>query len=103
MLTLPAYKSLAKYYDLLNSEKDYQSEAKAINALIEKYKRSTNNSLLEVACGTGKHLQYLKDKFSVLGTDLNKEMLAAACQNFPDIPFKQADMINLNLKTKFDA
>ena len=65
------YGELAKYYDLLYSFKDYKTEASKIIQLIAKYKKSKGDSLLEVACGSGHHLEYLKSKFSCMGTDLN--------------------------------
>ncbi|MCE2518823.1 MAG: hypothetical protein J4G15_03210 [Alphaproteobacteria bacterium] len=54
------YKDLARYYDLIYSWKDYEKEAVAIRRLISRYQESEDKELLEVACGTGKHAQYLK-------------------------------------------
>ena len=97
------FKDLAKYYDFIYSFKDYENEAKKIKLFIKKYKKSKGNDLLEVACGTGKHLPYLKDTFSILATDANKAMLAVARKNIPDITFKQANMIHFDLGKKFDV
>lgn len=97
------FRELAQYYDLIYSWKNYQKEANKIKSLIKKYKKSDGYDLLEVACGTGKHILYLKDSFSILATDLNKAMLSIAQKNIPDVTFKQADMINLNLGKKFDV
>lgn len=97
------YKDLAKYYDLIYSSKEYKNEAKKIKSLIRKYKKSKGNDLLEVACGTGKHIQHLKDSFSILATDTNKDMLTVAQKNVPDVAFKQADMVHLNLGKTFDV
>ena len=97
------FKELAQYYDLIYSWKDYQKEADKIKSLIKKHKESDGHDLLEVACGTGKHLPYLKDSFSILATDLNKAMLSVARKNISDVTFKQADMIKLNLDKKFDV
>ena len=97
-----AFNELASYYDLIYSWKNYQQEANKIKSLIAKYKKSAGNDLLEVACGTGKHIQYLKDSFSILATDANKAMLTIAKRNFPDVAFKQADMIQMDLGKTFD-
>lgn len=97
------FKELAQYYDLIYSWKDYRKEADKIKSLIKKYRKSIGHDLLEVACGTGKHLPYFKDYFSILATDLNRTMLSMARKNVPDVAFKQADMINLNLNKKFDV
>ena len=96
------YKELAKYYDLLYSWKDYQKESEKIIKLILKHKKSKGNNLLEVACGTGHHLQYFKDKFSCFGIDINEEILNVAKNKVPSVKFKKADMINFKLEEQFD-
>ncbi len=98
----PVFNQLAQYYDLIYTWKEYAKEADKIKSLITKYKKSEGNDLLEVACGTGKHTQYLKDSFSILATDANKAMLAVAQQKLPDVTFKQADMIKMDLGKTFD-
>jgi ubiquinone/menaquinone biosynthesis C-methylase UbiE len=99
----PIFQDLARYYDLIYSWKEYKNETNKIKSLIKKHKKSNGNELLEVACGTGKHAQYLKDDFSVLATDANKDMLRFAKKNVTGIKFKQADMIHLNLHKTFDV
>ncbi|MFX0004032.1 MAG: class I SAM-dependent DNA methyltransferase [Candidatus Hodarchaeota archaeon] len=96
------YKELAKYYDLIYSWKDYKGESKKIKKLIKKYKTSAGNKLLDVGCGTGKHLEYFKDDFSCVGCDINIEMIEIAKENIKDVLFTQADMITLDLKKKYD-
>lgn len=97
------YKELAKYYDLIYSWKDYKKEVNRIKKLIKKYKISDGNKLLDVGCGTGIHLDYLKDKFSCTGIDINEEILSVAKKNVKDVIFKQADMIEFDLNEKFDV
>jgi len=97
------YKKLAKYYDLIYSSKDYKGEVERIKELIERYKKSFGNKLLDVGCGTGKHLEYLKNDFSCTGCDINNEMLEIAKKDVTGVFFTQADMINLDLNTKFDV
>jgi len=96
------YKKLAKYYDLIYSWKNYQDEIKKIKKLIKKYKNSDGKELLDVGCGTGKHLEYLKDDFSCTGSDINVEMLEVARENVKGVIFTEADMITMNLEKKFD-
>lgn len=67
------WKELAKHYDLLYSWKDYEKESEVIHKLIGKYKRTEGNKLLDVACGTGNHIQYLKGHYNIRGLDLNKD------------------------------
>ena len=96
-------KELAKYYDLIYSWKDYKKEVEKIIKLIIKYKKSKGKNLLEVACGTGHHLQYFKDKFSCFGTDISEGMLAVAKNKIPSVKFKKANMIDFRLKEQFDV
>lgn len=96
------YSELAKYYDLLYQWKDYKKEAEDIKLLITKYKKSSGKELLEVACGSGKHLEFLKQDFNCFGVDLNEGILNEAKAKHPEINFQVADMITLDLKKKFD-
>jgi len=97
------YKKLAKYYDLIYHWKDYEKEAYSIKDLIKKYKRSDGNKLLDVGCGTGKHLECFIDAFSCTGIDINNEMVEVAKTKFKDVTFEQGDMIDFNLKTEFNV
>jgi ubiquinone/menaquinone biosynthesis C-methylase UbiE len=97
------YRGLAKYYDLLYPDKNYKQEAGKIRQIIKKYEKTSGNDLLEVACGTGKHAQYLKNDFSILATDVNAGILKVARANVTGVKFRQADMINFNLGKRFDV
>ena len=97
------YRELAKYYDLIYSFKDYKREVYRIKILVSKYKKSEGKELLDVACGTGHHLEYLKDEFSCTGVDISNEILNVARTNVEGVPFTQADMTTLNLGRKFDV
>lgn len=97
------YKELAKYYDLIYHWKDYEKESYRIKELIVKYKKSHGKQLLDVGCGTGKHLEYFKDTYSCTGVDFNDEILDVARENIKNVIFRQADMVNLDLNSKFDV
>ncbi|HXX87814.1 MAG TPA: class I SAM-dependent methyltransferase [Candidatus Acidoferrum sp.] len=97
------YKELSKYYDLIYSFKDYKKESVRIKALVSKYKMSEGKELLDVACGTGQHLEYLKDEFSCMGIDISNEMLKVAMKNVDGVVFKQANMTTLSLGREFDV
>ncbi|MEM6429427.1 MAG: class I SAM-dependent methyltransferase, partial [Deinococcota bacterium] len=92
----------AQLYDLIYSNKDYQSEAKIIDELIKRYQPSAQ-SLLDVACGTGNHLQYLKQDYQCKGVDLDPDILAEAKRKHPDVPFYEGDMQTLYMGERFDA
>lgn len=72
------YKIMAKYYDLMYSWKDYDSETQRLHKIVQEYKTSPGEDLLEVGCGTGGHVEYLKQYYEVSGLDLSQEMLAIA-------------------------
>jgi SAM-dependent methyltransferase len=83
--------------------KDYKTESERIHQLIQSYKKSDGNSLLDVACGTGLHLEYLKDWYQVQGTDLEEEMLELARKRLPDVTFQNADFRDFAFDSNFDA
>ena len=94
---------LAKYYDKVYSYRDYLDEAVRLQNLIMKNSASGGNTLLDIACGTGLHLKYLKDDFSCTGVDLSKAMLKIARKNAKGVTFKEADMKTLKLEKQFDV
>ncbi|MGY5854713.1 MAG: class I SAM-dependent methyltransferase [Candidatus Thorarchaeota archaeon] len=96
------YGELAKYYDLIYANKDYKDEAVKLHSIIQQYKQSSGKSLLEVACGTGSHIEYFKDMYEVVGLDINEEMLKVARSKYRDIEFIQGDMVSMNIGRRFD-
>jgi len=97
------YDRSAKLYDAIYSFKNYEKEAAKLHELIQKHKRSASNDLLEVACGTGGHISYLKNNYSVEGLDLSPEMLRLAKKKHPDVVFHRGDMVSFKLRKHFDA
>ena len=97
------HNNLSKYYDRVYSFRDYLDEAVRLQNLIIKYSESGGNSLLDVACGTGLHIKYLKDDFVCTGVDISKSMLKIARKNVKGVTFKEADMKTLRLRKQFDV
>ena len=97
------YADLAKYYDRIYHWKDYRREARRIKDLVRRYKRSSGNSLLDVACGTGKHIQFLLDEFECVGVDSSEDMLAVARRNAPQAEFLAGNMTDFRLGRRFDV
>ncbi len=97
------YGELAKYYDVLYEWKDYAREARVLTQLIDRYKGSPGNSLLDVGCGTGKHIKRLARKFDCVGVDVNEAMLEQARRNVKGVEFVRGDMENFDLGRKFDV
>lgn len=95
------YNHLAKYYDTIYADKDYKKECDWITKLIAENKTSGGNKLLDITCGTGEHLSYLKNKFSCTGSDLNNEMIKIAINKYPDITFKVKNMLD-KIDDKYD-
>ena len=97
------YKQLAKYYDEIYHFKNYQKEAEKIETLIQQHKKSSGNQLLDVACGTGNHIAYLKEHYTVEGLDFSPDMLRIARKKHPDVAFHTGDMTSFKLKKRFDV
>src|SRR6266496_3531226 len=85
-----------KYYDDIYSSmgKDYAVEANKLHELIQKHKCTDGNTLLDVACGTGRHAGLLSKNYEVMGTGLNADMLKVARKKHPEIHFIQSDMMD---------
>jgi SAM-dependent methyltransferase len=92
----------AELYDAIYSFKDYPEEAEKVRSLIRE-RAPRARTLLDVACGTGAHLQYLTDDLSVEGLDLDENLLAIARRRNPGIHFHQADMVDFDLGHSFDV
>jgi len=98
------FSQTAQYYDTIYlAMKDYGAEADKLIAFVHQYSRSTGNRLLDVACGTGLHLSYLKQHFQVEGLDLDEQLLTIARQRHPEVPLHHADMTDFNLGCTFDV
>jgi ubiquinone/menaquinone biosynthesis C-methylase UbiE len=94
----------AQYYDRIDlSQKDYRAETRQLTQIIHENFQSEGNRLLDVACGTGLHIQYLKEQFEVEGLDINQEFLEIARQRNPGVPFHQEDMTDFDLGRRFDV
>lgn len=93
----------AQYYDAIYSFKDYQGESERLLDIIHENLQSRGDHLLDVACGTGQHIQFLKKSFQVEGVDSSPEFLDIAQQRNPEVSFHIADMTNFNLGRSFDV
>ena len=99
------YTQSAKYYDALYRSlgKDYEKEAAQVRQIIEQRSRSGGNAVLDVGCGTGRHIEYLREQFACEGLDVERTMLDIARDRNPDVPFHLGDMMGFNLGKRFDA
>lgn len=92
----------AKYYDELYHFKDYKLASLRLREWIKKYSPGAK-TLLDVACGTAKHIEHLQEDYHVEGLDVSQDLLDQAKKRCPEVTFHQADMIDFQLKQKFDV
>jgi SAM-dependent methyltransferase len=91
------------FYDALG--KDYEAEARTVLRLVRSRRpgRRPPASLLDVACGTGRHLAAFGATVRVTGVDLDADMLRVAAGRCPKASLIRADLRTLDLGTRFDA
>ena len=71
-------KNYSSFYDDLYVHKNYFSEFKLLQKIIDKYKKDSKN-ILELGCGTGSYTKYfLKNKFKITAVDQSRYMLTIA-------------------------
>lgn len=93
----------AQMYDAIYASiRDYPREAAELDRLIQEH-RPGARTLLDVACGTGAHLEHLAGRYEVTGLDLEPEMLAVARERLPHVTFHEGDMADFDLDRRFDA
>lgn len=97
------YGELAKYYDGLNAWKDYRAEAGRLETIARRLGRSGRTTWLDVACGTGRHLEFLRRNHPVVGVDGSREMLRIARRRLPKVRFVLRDMRTFRLDQRFDV
>lgn len=96
------YTKSARFYDALYAFKDYDAAVRGLRAVIAEH-HPTARTLLDVACGTGKHLERLRGDLDVAGLDVNEDMLAIARARCPGVPFHRASMVDFDLGRRFDV
>ena len=71
---MSVFDAYARYYDLVNKDKDYLAETQYVASLIERY-GDERSSLLDIGCGTGRHAELFSDSgFNVVGLDRSDAM-----------------------------
>jgi SAM-dependent methyltransferase len=94
---------LAALYDLQYAQKDYEGEVGRLTQLFRRYGRSGGDRWLDVACGTGRHLELLRRSFQVTGVDGSADMLRVARRRLPGVRLIHADMRSFRAPGPFDA
>ena len=96
------YDTSARWYDALCRSRDYEG---AVNVLRTRLRDAAPSaaSLLDVGCGTGRHLEYLGSSYEVEGLDASVGMLEIARARCPGVPFHEADFMAFDLGRRFDV
>jgi SAM-dependent methyltransferase len=97
------YRDLAEYYDRIYHRKDYRSSTAQLVALARRFGRSGARRWLDVACGTGRHLELLRRRYDVVGLDLSEPMLHVARRRLPGVRLVRGDMRSFELGERFDV
>ena len=92
----------AALYDALYSWKDYTAEVARLKEIIS-HRAPDASTLLDVACGTGVHVELLSGSYLVEGVDLEPEMLDVARTRTPGVVLHRADMRTFDLGKQFDV
>ncbi|SRX55790.1 bifunctional 2-polyprenyl-6-hydroxyphenol methylase/3-demethylubiquinol 3-O-methyltransferase UbiG [Aequorivita sp. CIP111184] len=92
------------YYHLLYKDRGHREAALFMNTLTNFLNLQKNDTILDLACGRGRHSKYLyKQGFNVTGVDLSEESIKDAKQyEQPKLHFEVHDMC-LPYPQQFDA
>jgi SAM-dependent methyltransferase len=96
-----SYEALhARHYDVVYARKPYETEARFVEALVDR----PGGTLLDVACGTGRHAgAFVALGHTVTGIDFNERLIEHARAAVPAGRFHVADMRDLALGERFDV
>ena len=94
---------LARFYDSFLADKDYVAEVRRLVALARRWGPPAGKTWLDVACGTGRHLEILRRKYSVMGVDASAAMLRHARHRLTGVRLVRADMRTFRLGRTFDV
>lgn len=103
-MAVGVFSTTARYYDAFYDAagKDYRKECAELVARIRS-RCPDARTLLDVACGTGRHLEHLSRDFACVGLDRDREMLRMAALRCPDMRFVEADMVDFDVGEHFDV
>jgi SAM-dependent methyltransferase len=95
------YEQSPHIYDEIYTFLDYEGASKKILTTIGRW-HPTALSLLDVACGTGRHLECLKSTYRCERPDLNPELINIAEKRLCSVSLHVADMTEFKLQTSFN-
>ncbi len=78
---MSGYSAFARYYDQLTANIDYKKRGEYFHSIIQKFKTTKENILLDLACGTGSISEVMAGLgYDVIGVDNSDEMLGMAIE-----------------------
>lgn len=97
------YAQAVEAYDIVHQDKPYEAEARAIRSLARRFARRPVRSLLDVACGSGRHLEWFARWYRCAGVDASPAMLRRARARVSGVPLARAPMQRFRLARTFDV
>ncbi len=92
----------ARYYDSLYAFKDYVAASRSLVGFLEE-RHPEAQTLLDVACGTGRYLEILRERYQVEGLELNPDFVEIARARCPGVHIYESDMRDFELERRFDV
>lgn len=104
---METFHDYAYYYNLFYGDKDYATEARTIEGILEQYgKHNAKKEILNIGCGTGRHdIELNKLGYKIHGIDLSVEMVNIARANIPnqsDFIYEVQDARDFSVKEPYD-
>lgn len=99
---------LAKIYDLIYKDKDYEGECDFIEEIFEKFFSKSVKAILDGGCGTGGHaIPLAKRGYEIIGIDTSEAMVKRAKEKAGklnlSLDFRVSDLCQFDNAIKFDA
>jgi len=98
----PVFTESARVYDALCRHKNYADASAKLCAIVDRLAPQAS-TLLDVGCGTGRHMSHLRERFAVEGLDVSPEMLEVARVRCPGVPLHQGSLVDFSLDKRFDV
>lgn len=97
------YNELADYYERIDGKEneEIEEDVRAVTEIVGQFKKTGNDRLLDIGCGTGQHLRYLENVYSCVGVDANYGMLQRARKTTATVAFREQSMTELDLEGTF--
>lgn len=98
------YSDLAGWFHLLTPPHEYREEAAYYGDRLTEAASISVKRVLELGSGGGNNASYMKQRFTMVLSDLSPEMLEASCRINPDLEHIQGDMRTFRMAGRqFDA